>query len=265
MGALPKTGVPLDVTTLDFAQAGGAAIAHEDGHPSKSDQLITFCPNEDLKLRHMMPLGWVVRITDEETRTWERTGHALVMDMDEGRDRHPWIVLAEYWPDDPIEDEERFIHADQEVDDENPDTPGILPGNTYRTPLARLQHYGESKTMNKNVPVLLSLGPEYEFHAERTGGQRAKGKGKGKEQDQPLAKIMDWYDDKERDELVCYDRRGKEYMRYNKKSKRYRYPPIVSPIPSDRFVGLDQRFTPGYTSEPRELRRRRETTTSTTG
>lgn len=30
---------------------------------------------------------------------WERTGHILVLDLDKGRQRHPWIILLNEWID----------------------------------------------------------------------------------------------------------------------------------------------------------------------
>jgi hypothetical protein len=43
--------------------------------------------SEDTKLRRFASLGWVIHV--RPNGSWSKTGHALVMDMDKGRDRHP--------------------------------------------------------------------------------------------------------------------------------------------------------------------------------
>lgn len=50
---------------------------------------------------------------------WDRTGHVLVIDMDDRdvRHRHPWLILASEWPTDGEETGEGdfMVHAEEEV------------------------------------------------------------------------------------------------------------------------------------------------------
>ncbi|MCJ1336730.1 hypothetical protein MMC09_002008 [Bachmanniomyces sp. S44760] len=255
MGALPIAGIPPNSTNLGYARAGGGAIAYSDGHPSEADQLITFRSKEDQKLRRLMPLGWLVRAFSERLDNWERTGHALVMDMDEGRQRHPWIVLASSWSDDREGCENETVYAQEEVQAGDPNVHGILPDTTQRTPVGRLLH---GRDENRNKPLLLSFGRDFTFGIERLGGRKAgtssaRDTGKGPS----LAKIMDWYDDAKKGQLVCYDSSGKEYMRYHKYRKEYRYPNpfdgILDPRkPPPRFIPLEERFEKLWIEDPED-------------
>ena len=75
-------------------------ISYPDSHPSIDCKKggcgyqMLIDPQEDSRLRRFCPLGWIA----EKRESWHWTGHALVMDMDRGRDRHPWVVLASEWP-----------------------------------------------------------------------------------------------------------------------------------------------------------------------
>lgn len=80
--------------------------------------------------------------------------HALVMDMDEGRDHHPWIVLASEWPSEHEEASGHFIHY---VQDDDP--VGILPGGRDWTSIAKTLPLRTSS----EVPVLRQFGLDFEF------------------------------------------------------------------------------------------------------
>ena len=70
--------------------------------------------NDEEKLRRWVSLGWVVKGTEKH---WWKTGHALVVDVEPGRDRNAWIVLASHWPNDgePTLDGECETYAQEEV------------------------------------------------------------------------------------------------------------------------------------------------------
>ena len=80
------------------------------------------------KLRRFVSLGWIVK-GDEEV--WHKTGHALVVELEPGRDRNPWIVLAYEWPNDGEEtcDDDYMGYAPQVVDQDDEWTAGVLPGD----------------------------------------------------------------------------------------------------------------------------------------
>lgn len=49
--------------------------------------------------------------------SWYKTGHVLVIDMEDGRNRQPWFVLASEWPtdDDRIIEDNFITYAPKEV------------------------------------------------------------------------------------------------------------------------------------------------------
>ena len=57
-------------------------------------------------LRRVWSLGFLAERLDNEY--WQRTGHAVMMDMGRGRNKHPWIILASEWPDSNGEDDDQF-------------------------------------------------------------------------------------------------------------------------------------------------------------
>lgn len=71
------------------------ALSYPDGHPSTAE--IRQPDSAQEKLRSFADLGWIAQ---ESGGHWIETGHVLVIDMEPGRDRQPWIVLAERWPED---------------------------------------------------------------------------------------------------------------------------------------------------------------------
>ena len=59
----------------------------------------TSAREEPAALFRFRGLSWVVRLKDGGgNQDWEYTGHALVIDMDDPRNLHPWLVLSREVP-----------------------------------------------------------------------------------------------------------------------------------------------------------------------
>lgn len=111
IGALPASSLDF-ASPLRFAATGSAAISYPDGHPSAETTLFEEGPNpkkiltihvdKDDKLRQFAALGWIMQEDRNVKGAWRKTGHVLVMDMDDRNIRHrqPWMVLASEWPTD---------------------------------------------------------------------------------------------------------------------------------------------------------------------
>lgn len=114
LAALP-TSKETDPTDWHYAATDSGAISYPDGHPSKFDEPRLIIKSlEDNRLRRFASLGWVIHV--RPNGSWSKTGHALVMDMDEGRNRHPWIVLASHWPSEFEDAEGNFTtYAEEKV------------------------------------------------------------------------------------------------------------------------------------------------------
>ena len=213
---LPSSKLPPYCTRLGLAYTNGAAISYANGHPSGTEELATTAAAKDGKLRRFMPLGSVIEVDSSNDQDWKRTGHVLVMDMDEGRERHPWIVLAAEWHDDCTES---TIYAEKHVAWNDHNAHGVLSGDRNRIPIARICNSKDAPVVG---PMLLQFSSSFEFdvtgHDEAASG--APGTGRGPD----LVHIMDWYIDREENEEVCYSADGNEYMRYNRQTKEYRYP-----------------------------------------
>ena len=223
IGILPSSDIPDECTSFDFAYTDGGAISYPDGHPSEGDQMYSVKAPNDHKLRRFMTLGWVIEVRNNDSRDWERTGHVLVMDMDEGRNRHPWFVLASQWPDErdvPLNDD-FTIYAEKHVKRNDPNVYGVFLEDRNRTPIARLRYPASTAASG---PMLLQFGPDFEFDVTRVGGETRRGL--RTESGPELANIMHWYKDESKDEEVCYSPDGKEYMRYDRKTKQYSYPEL---------------------------------------
>lgn len=96
LAALPPTKEE-DRTDLHYAATDSGAIGYPDERPAGPDKHRRVVDaSEDTKLRRFASLGWVIHV--RPNGSWSKTGHALVMDMDKGRDRHPWFVLPSHWP-----------------------------------------------------------------------------------------------------------------------------------------------------------------------
>ena len=156
---------------LEYAETNTEAISYADGHPSEDQLFLRVKSDDDLKLRRFAVLGRVQM--QSKSGCWEYTGHVLVIDADEGRDHHPWLILATEWPmedGDMDWDGNDMHHAEKRVKSNDASARGVLPRDKNRTPIARLKHYGQ-KT-NPTKLFLAQLGPDFEFDLVRTGGDR---------------------------------------------------------------------------------------------
>ncbi len=162
-------------TSFHFADTDSGAITYPDGHPSEDyDQGgshfdIIVKPNEDNKLRRFCSLGWVA--IDIGMDQWEKTGHILVIDVDRDRGHHPWFVLASSWPSDNGEDlhGDFELHAERSAVRGQEGVLGVLPGDSTRTPIAKLIHIGDAPK-DSTKPFLKQLDPDSNFTLQRRGG-----------------------------------------------------------------------------------------------
>lgn len=219
LAALP-TSKETDPTDWHYAATDSGAISYPDGHPSKFDEPRLIIKSlEDNRLRRFASLGWVIHV--RPNGSWSKTGHALVMDMDEGRNRHPWIVLASHWPSEFEDAEGNFTtYAEEKVLRDDFTQLGVLPGGSNRTPVAKL--WTDDQDSNP-IPMLKRFGPEFKFEVLRLDGPRSHSED-SKIYGPDLAYVMHWYWDPSKDEEVCFDKYGKEYMRYNPRIMEYVYP-----------------------------------------
>lgn len=221
LGALPESTIAVDdFTTLPFARGISAAISYSDQHPShESAYQRSLKPVYDQQLRRFVSLGWVFRKFDDGM--WEMTGHVLVMDMDRGRDRHPWIVLAHEWPNNDNEGPhgDFKVHAPRRVRRNARDTPGVFPGDDNRTSIAKI--IPMNSVEGDDRPILKRFDPDLEFRLLRESGDRESIR---TEWGPDLAHVMDWYWNEKAKEEVCYSRDGSVYMRYDPERGEYRYP-----------------------------------------
>lgn len=82
--------------------------------------------------------GWFVQGDEKRCR---KTGHALVVDLEPGRDRNPWIVLAYHWPHEgePSWDGECENYAPETVERNSSYAEGVLLGGRNRTPVGKIE------------------------------------------------------------------------------------------------------------------------------
>jgi len=179
---------------------------------------------EDQRLRRFCPLGWIAQKRGEYSV--DLTGHALVMDMDRGRDHHPWIVLASQWPNDDHPEEFTYKAEKRTRRDDDP-IHGIFPGDHTRTLVAKLIHVDEKSLTNEQraTPFLKQFGPNFSFNLWRKGGDRKVTDSRQFRDYHPdLAHIMGWFWDDKEEEEVCYAENGTEFMRYKPSTCEYKYP-----------------------------------------
>lgn len=185
IGILESTKLPVGCSELELAYTDGGAISYVGGHPSEAEHhtVKTSAPKKGT-LRRFMSLGLMIRLDSTVKHGWERTEHVLVIDMDEGRHRHPWIVHASHWPDDRDEPD----NTEFETYAKDSDAYGVLPGTNNRTPIGRL--HPDPRAPPPSPPMLLELGPDFEFGITRLGGgERSRVRlGRGPN----LANIMHW-------------------------------------------------------------------------
>lgn len=91
---------------------------------------------------------------DQAGGRWEKTGHVLVIEMDDRAVRHrqPWLVLASEWPTDGDETPESgsTLYARDEVVRGDSSVPWVFPGNHNRTPIYGIKPVQESKKGNSS-------------------------------------------------------------------------------------------------------------------
>jgi len=218
LAALPPTREE-DPTDLHYAATDSGAIGYPDARPARPDkQRQMVRPSEDAELRRFASLGWVIHV--RPNGSWSKTGHALVMDMDEGRDCHPWLVLASHWPSEFEDAEGNFTtYAEKKVLRGDATQPGVLPGGRDRIAVAKLW---ASDQGSSQVPMLKRFGPEFEFEVLELGAGGSCGE-ESETYGPDLAYVMHWYWDPVAGEEVCFGGDGEEYMRYNSRTKQYTY------------------------------------------
>lgn len=105
--------------------------------PSSSKSVVTptVGPQQDDKLRRCLAIGWIYM--QDPDGDWTKTGHVLVIDMDDRATRHrqPWLILAPDWPTDGEEPEDGTFtfHAEEDVDRGSKYAAGVFPGDNDRT------------------------------------------------------------------------------------------------------------------------------------
>ncbi|KAL8785540.1 MAG: hypothetical protein Q9213_003288 [Squamulea squamosa] len=99
---------------------------------------------------------------------WTKTGHVLVIDMNDRAVRHrqPWLILASEWSTDGAETSGGFIiYAEDEMDQDDSTVPGVFPGDNNRTTICRIKPRGGETS----VPVIERLGDAFDFVPEHPG------------------------------------------------------------------------------------------------
>lgn len=238
MGALPDHPEPNDKIPFKFAATDSGAISYPDGHPKEAipvsdlDKLsvsvqsskdVTVKPSEDDKLRRFASLGWVMQ---KRLGEWTKTGHVLVMDIDDKQRRHrqPWLVLAAEWPTDSYKTQEgEFEHrAPREVPRPDKTAFGVFPGDDNRTPLCSIVPRGNDKS---KIPTLKRFAEDFEFDPIRLGGHRRAVPG---EEGPALAHVMPWYWDPQCEREVCFTQENRIYMMYDRAADMYTFPDFAS-------------------------------------
>lgn len=236
----PEDGDPTarwygDQRTMAVRYAGGDEPCGEDQIMDKGGPV----------LRRLVVLGWLLINVDrkpdwdgEVGEEWVKTGHLLVIDVDRGRECHPWLVLAR-------EFEERtefkweldldygarpakrvrkrgFGRLGHSTTNQYPDasTLGTFPDDEDRTTIARFTHSLKRKGKAQSAkPFVKHFRKDFEFDLVGFGQDRSD---TGPEWGPDLAEVMHWccLDSEERME-VCYTEAGEEYMRYDQRTGQY--------------------------------------------
>ncbi|KAL9604119.1 MAG: hypothetical protein Q9219_000707 [cf. Caloplaca sp. 3 TL-2023] len=252
--------------TFEYAATDSGAISYPDGHPSTKmlqpryptppftggRAKTTIQARDDDKLRRFAAIGWV--IMQGPGGAWKKTGHVLVIDMDDRdvRHRQPWLVLAPQWPTDGQEtaDGDFNYYAEDDVDRDDSLEPGVFPGDNNRTPICRIDPMDPAQ---RGRLVLQLLGENFNFQPLRVEGHwRSKTSTKGP----ALARVMDWYWDPVAEQEVSYTKQGLEYMRYDRRTKEYSFPDFskLSFVGEQGFFGeLVGNATPGPVSLSQRL------------
>ncbi|KAL8849333.1 MAG: hypothetical protein Q9221_005684 [Calogaya cf. arnoldii] len=170
--------------------------------PSSPRNVVTpaYGPQRDDKLRRIAALGWV--IMQDPAGDWKRTGHVLVIDMDDRaiRLRQPWLILAPEWPSDGEETVDgTYTHRAAEVVARgDKSVAGVFPGDRNRTPICCIR---PQIPIPSGQSVLRYFGPNFSFNPIRLGGRRPS---RPSDNGPGLARAMEWYWDPVAKQEVCY-------------------------------------------------------------
>ena len=209
----------------NVAQTDSVAINYPDNHPSQeyargSSRFNTVMSHNDGFLRRVWSLGFLAeRLGDDH---WERTGHAVVMDMGRDRAKHPWIILASHWPNSNGGDDGDFIvRAKSQPRRDEPGVHGIFRGDTKRTPIAKLmplEDKGDKRHLFKQ------FGPDFNLYLYRRGGlfHTVYNTKRYREYHPDLVRVMGWYWDATAKVEMCYAENGKELLCYDRVSGNYK-------------------------------------------
>ena len=142
------------------------AIDYPDGH-SSSGELKLVPSDDENELRRFVSLGDIVK---RDGKNWRKTGHALVVDLEPGRERNPCIVLAKEWDNDgeDIFDNDYMDFAPEVVARDDHGTAGVLPRDKNRTPVGKIVPFKKDKKDFKgSIPP--HFGPDFKFNVLRKG------------------------------------------------------------------------------------------------
>ncbi|KAL8936803.1 MAG: hypothetical protein Q9211_004011 [Gyalolechia sp. 1 TL-2023] len=199
---------------LDWADDGASAVSYAEGHPSEEEVRLV-SPNDGL-LRRFWEVGYILW---NMGTGWKKTGHVLVLDVEKGRDRHPWIMLAKTWETD--DDEPKTITVPDRVRKGDRSAFGVFPGNQNRTTVAKLVPIS-SDSRAQSTPVLKRMGSNFTFRLQRSGKTITRQKARS-QYGPDLARAMTWLK-RPSGEEVCFDKRGIEYMTCDPITGTYSYP-----------------------------------------
>ncbi|KAL8883991.1 MAG: hypothetical protein Q9215_007868 [Flavoplaca cf. flavocitrina] len=160
-----------------YIDTGVLAVEYQDRHAVTGAQ---YGSKDDGVLRQFKEVGCILA---NGLNGWDKTGHVLVIDMGPGRNRHPWIILAEQWD----EDDGYLFHqvkVPKSIGKNSPGAKGVFPGNSDRTTIARLIPKPGTPSP---TPFLLQFGSDFQFGLDDRGTS-AVHRSKGPE----LARVMPW-------------------------------------------------------------------------
>ncbi|KAL8657348.1 MAG: hypothetical protein Q9226_001997 [Calogaya cf. arnoldii] len=134
--------------------SGAMAVKYDDRHA----QLGTSPGSrDDGILRRFKEIGSVMMV--QGASGWVETGHVLVIDMGEGRNRHPWIILTNEWKRN-VEFDYWTVEAHQNIGKNDDEAPGVFPGYSERTTVVRLMALSPS---SENCSLPSWFGSDFSF------------------------------------------------------------------------------------------------------
>lgn len=210
-----------------------SAVSFYECHPSGDEKMIRVRADKDTLLRRFLCLGWVIMV---DGNNLTRTGHVLVIDMDEtaNRKRHPWFLLASEWYDDEClyPGGDRTIYAEQFVEQARSDVDGIFPKTNNRTTVARLRS-AQLEKEKKTGPFLHYFNSNLQFEITRFG-QPDQGPNDPrylKGTYRPVLMELYWND--QTSEEICYNEDKMVYFRSNRLTGDYNYD---QPAATDNYI-----------------------------